>query len=106
MPPESEQPQAKQVPLRTLLVTLLIVALIAVFLVWWKGGEAMDRICRPLIDAAVARAEPDVEAELPMIVEEVGGAGIGEAKNSATATNEFAKRIGYLFNKPEIRSVL
>jgi len=73
VPPESEQPQAKQVPLRTLLVTLLIVALIAVFLVWWKGGEAVDRICRPLIDAAVARAEPDVEAELPMIVEEVGG---------------------------------
>lgn len=72
MPPESEQPQARQVPLRTLLVTLLIVVLIAVFLVLWKGGETVDRICRPLIDAAVARAAPEIQPELPTIVEEVG----------------------------------
>jgi hypothetical protein len=31
----------------------------------------VNRICRPLIDAAVARAEPDPGAQLPMIVEEV-----------------------------------
>ena len=39
-------------------------------------------------------------------VEGIGGAQIGGAKNSEAVTREFAKRIGYLFNKDEILKAL
>jgi hypothetical protein len=38
--------------------------------------------------------------------EEIGGAQIGADKNSQTVSDEFAKRIGYLFSKEEIRNAL
>lgn len=38
--------------------------------------------------------------------EAIGGAQIGAARNSQIITDEFAKRIGYLFNKEEIRKAL
>jgi len=38
--------------------------------------------------------------------EEIGGAQIGASKNSRIVADEFAKRIGYLFNRSEVRSVL
>jgi hypothetical protein len=38
--------------------------------------------------------------------EGIGGAQMGAAKNSQIVTAEFAKRIGYLFNSEQIRSVL
>jgi hypothetical protein len=39
-------------------------------------------------------------------VEEVGGGLIGSSKNSQFLADEFAKRIGYLFNKEELRNAL
>ncbi|WP_029913076.1 hypothetical protein [Pelobacter seleniigenes] len=38
--------------------------------------------------------------------EEIGGAQMGGSKNSSVVSREFAKRIGYLFNKEEIRAAL
>lgn len=39
-------------------------------------------------------------------VKEIGGAQMGAAKNSAALADEFAKQIGYLFNKEEVRDAL
>jgi hypothetical protein len=38
--------------------------------------------------------------------QEIGGALIGGDKNSQAVADEFSKRIGYLFNKEEVRSAL
>ncbi len=52
-----------------------------------------------------ARGELLAENEM-RFVEEIAGGLIGETKNSQAMTDEFAKRIGYLFNKKSIRNSL
>ena len=47
----------KQVPLKTLLISALVVLLIAVWLVWWQSDALVARICEPLLADAASRAE-------------------------------------------------
>lgn len=73
----------------------------------WKSDIYMSINIHCDIDLRVYDASGKLLAENNMkFVEEIGGALIGGAKNSKAVSDEFAKRIGYLFNKKEIRDSL
>jgi hypothetical protein len=73
----------------------------------WKSDIYMSITLHCDLELKVFNSQGEMLAESNMkFVEEIGGAQIGGTKNSAAMTNEFAKRIGYLFNKQEIRSAL
>lgn len=56
---------------------------------------------------SVFDANGELLAESTMnFVKEISGAHLGAAMNSQVMADEFAKRIGYLFNKNEVRSAL
>ncbi len=73
----------------------------------WKSDIYMGITLHCDIELRAFNSNGEMLAESDMkFVEEIGGAQIGAARNSETVANEFAKRIGYLFNKKEIRGVL
>ncbi len=73
----------------------------------WKSDIFMSITLHCDIVLRVFDAAGEMLAESDMkFVEAIGGAQIGATKNSEVATSEFAKRIGYLFNKDEIRRAL
>lgn len=72
----------------------------------WKSDIYMGITLHCDLRLIVFDANGELLAESTMkFVEEVGGA-ITPAKNSQAMADEFAKRIGYLFNKNEVRSAL
>lgn len=73
----------------------------------WKSDIYMSITLHSDIRLKVYDGSGELLAENEMIfVEEIGGAMIGAEKNSREVTEEFAKRIGYMFNKESIRSAL
>ena len=73
----------------------------------WKSDIFMsitvlcDMTLKILTPAGAELAENSMKFD-----EEIGGAQMGGSKNSAAVSKEFSKRIGYLFNKEEIRAAL
>ncbi len=73
----------------------------------WKSDIYMSITLHSDMRLKVYDSGGDLLAENEMIfVEEVGGAMIGAEKNSREVTEEFAKRMGYMFNKENIRRAL
>lgn len=73
----------------------------------WKSDIFMSITLHCDLELKVFNTNGEMLANSNMtFVEEIGGAQIGGAKNSEEVAREFAKRIGYLFNKNDIRSVL
>ena len=73
----------------------------------WKSDIFMGTALHCDLRLSVFDANMELLAENTMkFVEEIGGAQLGAAKNSQVMTDEFAKRIGYLFNKEDVRSAL
>jgi hypothetical protein len=73
----------------------------------WKSDIYMSITLHCDIELRVFNAEGEMLAQSDMkFVETIGGGQITGARNSEVVANEFAKRIGYLFNKKEIRSVM
>ena len=72
----------------------------------WKSDIYMAITLHCDLRLIVFDTNGELLAESTMkFVQEVGG-GITPAKNSQVMAEEFAKRIGYLFNKNEVRSAL
>lgn len=73
----------------------------------WKSDVMMSITLHCDIELTILDQQGTVLAKNQMKFDEgIGGAQIGAAKNSQAVTAEFAKRIGYLFNKEEVRSAL
>jgi hypothetical protein len=73
----------------------------------WKSDIYMSITLHSDMRLKIYDSGGDLLAENEMIfVEEVGGAMIGAEKNSREVTEEFAKRMGYMFNKENIRRAL
>lgn len=73
----------------------------------WKSDIFASITLHCDIELKVFNSDGKMIAESTMkFVEEIGGALLSSSKNSEVVANEFAKRIGYLFNKNEIRRVL
>jgi hypothetical protein len=73
----------------------------------WKSDVYMnitlycDLVLRIYNDTGSLMVENDMKLQ-----EEIGGAQISASKNSDTVSSEFGRRIGYLFNKKEVRDAL
>lgn len=73
----------------------------------WKSDVMMSITLHCDIELTILDRQGTVLAKNQMKFDEgIGGAQIGATKNSQAVTAEFAKRIGYLFNKEEVRSAL
>ncbi len=73
----------------------------------WKSDIYMGITLHCDLRLSVFDANGELIAESTMnFVKEIGGAQLGAAKNSQIVADEFAKQIGYLFNKNEVRSAL
>ncbi len=73
----------------------------------WKSDIYMAITLHCDLRLSVFDANGKLLAENKMDFEnEIGGAHLGADRNSQIVADEFAKRIGYLFNKKEIRSAL
>lgn len=73
----------------------------------WKSDIYMSVTLHCDLHLSVYHANGDLMAEnSTRFIKEVGGAQIGESKNSDIMADEFAKRIGYLFNSKEIKASL
>ncbi len=73
----------------------------------WKSDVFMAITLHCDLVLKILNEQGEVLAESSMaFVEGIGGAQIGGEKNSAAVTREFAKRIGYLFNRDEVRTAL
>jgi hypothetical protein len=73
----------------------------------WKSDIFMGMTMHCNLRLSVFDANGELLAESTMnFVEEISGAQLGAERNSQTVTDEFAKRIGYLFNKNEVRNAL
>mgnify|MGYP001351673394 CR=1 FL=1 len=73
----------------------------------WKSDVFMSITLHCDLALTVFDPNGDVLATNRMKFEEaIGGAKIGASKNSQAVTAEFSKRIGYLFNKKEVRDSL
>jgi hypothetical protein len=73
----------------------------------WKSDIylAITLHCDLLLSAHNSSGELLAESKASF-VEEIGGGLVGSAKNAEFLADEFAKRIGYLFNKEELRTAL
>jgi len=73
----------------------------------WKSDIYFGITLNCDLRLSVFDANGELLAENTMNFEkEIGGAHLGAEKNSQVVADEFAKRIGYLFNKNEVRSAL
>lgn len=73
----------------------------------WKSDIFMSVTLHSDIELKIFDGKGELLAQGDMkFVEGIGGAQIGAAKNSETVASEFSKRIGYLFNRKEIRAAL
>ena len=73
----------------------------------WKSDIYMSMKLHCDLRLSVFDASGKLLAENTMkFSREISGAHMGAAKNSEAAADEFAKQIGYLFNKEEVRDAL
>jgi len=73
----------------------------------WKSDIYMGMTLHCDLRLSVHSSSGDLLAESKAtFVEEIGGGLIGSSKNSQFLADEFAKRIGYLFNKEELGTAL
>ena len=73
----------------------------------WKSDIYIGLTLHCDLGLKVYDSQGELLAENEMqFTEEVGGGLIGDTKNSEALADEFAKRIGYLFNKKSIRNAL
>jgi hypothetical protein len=73
----------------------------------WKSDIYLGMTLHCDLRLTVLDANGELLAENTMnFVNEISGGHLGAEKNSQVVADEFAKRIGYLFNKNEIRSEL
>lgn len=73
----------------------------------WKSDIYMSMNLHCDLRLSVFDASGKLLAENTMkFVREISGAHMSAAKNSEAASDEFAKQIGYLFNKVEVRDAL
>ncbi len=73
----------------------------------WKSDIYMNMTLHCDVALRVCDVDGNVLAEnSAKFVDNIGGAHISQSKNSEIVADEFAKRVGYLFNKKEIRDAL
>ena len=73
----------------------------------WKSDIYLGITLNCNLHLSVFDAKGELLAENTMrFMEEIGGGQIGVENNSRVMADEFAKRIGYLFNKQDVRSAL
>src|ERR1043166_4649019 len=73
----------------------------------WKSDIYMGMTLHCALRLTVHSSRGEFLAEnKATFVEDIGGGLIGSSRNSEFLADEFAKRIGYLFNKDELRTAL
>ncbi len=73
----------------------------------WKSDIFMSITLHSDIELKIYNGKGEMLAQSVLkFDDEIGGAQIGAARNSEIVASEFSKRIGYLFNRTEIRDAL